>query len=425
MAEDKAAAEPIVVVRRVVAEEDGHHGGVWKIALADFMTALMAFFLIMWLVNATDEETKKAIANYFNPILLADSPTDRKGLADPREVEGPDGPHEGEAGFENRTRTPPDDARRRAATLAAQRMAALERAAYQDPYAVLAELAHLIDPTLPTRPDAPRNVQGVVGRTAADSARDPFDPSYWQTVPTRPALTLRPGEPGTVGRRAADDSVDVRARRPAGADDGASPVEPPSRTGEPATPSEAANGQGERQAIGARETRAGGATAVSADARAESGERIAALARRIARRLDAAGVDAAEVDATPEGVLVSLTDDADFSMFPVGSAVPRPALLDLMGRIADALADVDGAVIVRGHTDGRPFRSETYDNWRLSTARAHMAQYMLVRGGLDDTRITGVEGYADRRLKDPQDPFAAVNRRIEILLAPSDDGGGR
>ena len=59
-------------------------------------------------------------------------------------------------------------------------------------------------------------------------------------------------------------------------------------------------------------------------------------------------------------------------------------------------------LIVRGHTDGRPYRSGTYDNWRLSTARAHMAYYMLVRGGVDEKRFERVEGYADRSLRVPQ-----------------------
>jgi chemotaxis protein MotB len=75
-----------------------------------------------------------------------------------------------------------------------------------------------------------------------------------------------------------------------------------------------------------------------------------------------------------------------------------------------------GRVVIRGHTDARPFKSETYDNWRLSSARAQMASYMLVRGGLDEGRIERIEGYADRLPRNPADPKAAENRRIEILL---------
>jgi len=73
-------------------------------------------------------------------------------------------------------------------------------------------------------------------------------------------------------------------------------------------------------------------------------------------------------------------------------------------------------VVVRGHTDARPFRAGTSDNWRLSASRAQIAFYILVRGGLDDKRIDRVEGHADRHLKNPRQPDAPENRRIEILL---------
>jgi chemotaxis protein MotB len=82
------------------------------------------------------------------------------------------------------------------------------------------------------------------------------------------------------------------------------------------------------------------------------------------------------------------------------------------------LSDQPGSIVLRGYTDGRPFRSKTYDNWRLSTARAHIAYYMLSRGGVEKQRFERIEGYADRNLKVPDDPNAAQNRRIEILLRP-------
>ena len=124
-----------------------------------------------------------------------------------------------------------------------------------------------------------------------------------------------------------------------------------------------------------------------------------------------------KVEATDDGVVISLTDGADFAMFDIGSAIPNGKVVFILDRIADILAKRAGPIIIRGFTDGRPFRSNIYDNWRLSVERAHMAYYMLVRGGLDEKRISRIEGYADHSLKDPKDPNAAENRRIEILLA--------
>jgi len=60
---------PIIVIRRKKVVGGGHHGGAWKVAYADFVTAMMAFFLLMWLLNATTEEQRKGIAEYFSPTI--------------------------------------------------------------------------------------------------------------------------------------------------------------------------------------------------------------------------------------------------------------------------------------------------------------------------------------------------------------------
>lgn len=123
-----------------------------------------------------------------------------------------------------------------------------------------------------------------------------------------------------------------------------------------------------------------------------------------------------EVKSTSEGVLISLTDEANYAMFAVGSAEPQKKTIEVMEKLARLLQSHPGMIIIRGHTDGRPYKSGTYDNWQLSAARAQMAHYMLVRGGLDEKRIERIEGYADHRLKIANNPLAAENRRIEILV---------
>jgi chemotaxis protein MotB len=52
----------IIIIKRHSNHEEAHHGGAWKIAFADFMTAMMAFFLVLWIINATDKDTKCAIS---------------------------------------------------------------------------------------------------------------------------------------------------------------------------------------------------------------------------------------------------------------------------------------------------------------------------------------------------------------------------
>ncbi len=60
---------PIIIKRKKVISGGGHHGGAWKVAYADFVTAMMAFFLLMWLLNATTEQQRKGIADYFTPTV--------------------------------------------------------------------------------------------------------------------------------------------------------------------------------------------------------------------------------------------------------------------------------------------------------------------------------------------------------------------
>jgi chemotaxis protein MotB len=62
-------AAPIIIKRKKVVGGHGHHGGAWKVAYADFVTAMMAFFLLMWLLGATTEKQRKGIADYFNPTI--------------------------------------------------------------------------------------------------------------------------------------------------------------------------------------------------------------------------------------------------------------------------------------------------------------------------------------------------------------------
>ncbi|WP_424985702.1 OmpA/MotB family protein [Microbulbifer sp. S227A] len=62
-------AAPVIIKRKKVIAGGGHHGGAWKVAYADFVTAMMAFFMLMWLLNATTEKQRKGLADYFAPTI--------------------------------------------------------------------------------------------------------------------------------------------------------------------------------------------------------------------------------------------------------------------------------------------------------------------------------------------------------------------
>jgi len=71
---------PIIIKRIKKSAGGGHHGGAWKVAYADFVTAMMAFFLLMWLINTTSPEQKRGIADYFAPASVSASTSGSGGI---------------------------------------------------------------------------------------------------------------------------------------------------------------------------------------------------------------------------------------------------------------------------------------------------------------------------------------------------------
>src|SRR3974390_2636632 len=71
---------PIIIKRVKKVVGAGHHGGAWKVAYADFVTAMMAFFLLMWLINTTSPEQKRGIADYFAPASVSQSTSGSGGI---------------------------------------------------------------------------------------------------------------------------------------------------------------------------------------------------------------------------------------------------------------------------------------------------------------------------------------------------------
>jgi chemotaxis protein MotB len=411
--------EMIIVRRRNVFDGAAEKNGVWKIAYADFMTAMMAFFLVMWLLNATNQETRESVASYFNPIKLAESTPDRKGLNDARRVD----PGRAQEGESLRPLPEPGNSTLGGKQPSTSQPSYSEAALFRDPYAVLSAIAGTPPHSAPV--GASLDSDRDAGMKGGEAYRDPFDPIYWQMKSTGPLEKKAFGDREIGSLPFNEEFVALsegQGPRPAGGEPDATvaprnlsepikskPIDQQnaSKTAAPATAGDAKS-----------DTRAP-RSSVSAASVADGAKKLQAA---ISAALASLGAEhpVAEVRETEEGLLVNLTDDVNYGMFTVGSAEPTPGLIRAIDKITPLLSQRPGQVVVRGHTDNRPFRSAEYDNWRLSTARAHMAQYMLVRGGLDQQRIERIEGYADRRPKTPEDPSAAQNRRIEILIrAPS------
>lgn len=80
MANGENGRGPTIIIKRVKKVAGGHHGGAWKVAYADFVTAMMAFFLLLWLLNATSEAQKQGIADYFDPVSVSETTSGAGGV---------------------------------------------------------------------------------------------------------------------------------------------------------------------------------------------------------------------------------------------------------------------------------------------------------------------------------------------------------
>lgn len=265
-------APPIIVKKVTVVEGGGHHGGAWKVAYADFVTAMMAFFLLLWLLGSTSEDQRKGLADYFTPTLVKtkEQSAGSNGLLGGSSLTEVDNyPHRaGQTGTRSIT--------------------------------------------------VPRDAQGG------------------------------PKESASTARR-------MRAR---------------------------------------------------VESQLADSDRLRRLMRQV-RMVD-----------TTQGVRIDLVDDADFSMFLLGTTVLTPDAAQLIGAIADAVGPEAGQINIRGHTDSLPWKSGVEaNNWSLSAGRAEATRQALLRSGIGERRFRRIEGVADREPLIPGDPQDPRNRRISILLS--------
>ncbi len=318
--------EPTIIVRREAEDDhDAHHGGGWKVAYADFMTAMMAFFLMLWILNAADEEKLEGLARYFTPVLSYSSG------GGPDVLDG----------------------------ISLEAKAAL----------VGGSSGEADDTTLPT--------------FGQEQALAIFD-----------SRLRYEAEPDIVVEYA----------------DAPEPATIPGTIGE----------------VGPADAEITEASAAAAEAEAEEAARAEATLKRVQEEIQAGiaatagGRELSEhlrISRTEEGLEVQITDLPGGPMFELGSARIEERTQALIEIIGEAIAELPNRVIIAGHTDAVPFaRLEHYDNWDLSTERAHATRRALIGQGIDEARILRVSGFADTRPLLPDTPDAPENRRISVLL---------
>lgn len=463
----------IIIVKKKISGGDGHHGGAWKIAFADFMTAMMAFFLVLWIINASDKDTKTVIARYFNPVKLESPARAKKGVHGTTnkkneetseeenksaDLEGKKQGSKGKEPINVKDQSHKDAKAQATAPIASKSLQDKESQLFSQPYETLDRIVGgAVGDAKSGSSDktGDGDPQRLAGTLAVEAFRDPFKPigagaaeslaifdadahsESQQDIEPEKQNDKKKGKDDAALEKDKDlqDQGLGKQKKANIADEKLNEEESHSNDGKNKKSVMDSRGQtlgidgvGEKNLQGPDDKLQGlgkngldpqgnKATLGNKDANdIKAGAFESLIKKAIASVLGSGQGPQIGVTHTQEGLLISLTDKLDFSMFAIGSSIPRAELVKAMAIIGKIVKTTSGHIVLRGHTDTRPYRKGTYDNWHLSSDRAQLAYYMLTRGGTQANRFVRIEGYADRSLKDPIHPLSAVNRRLEILI---------
>jgi chemotaxis protein MotB len=310
--DSRGGDKPTVIIRKEEVVEGGHHGGAWKVAYADFVTAMMAFFLLMWLLNATTEAQRRGLADYFSPSNVLSATSSGTGK----------------------------------------------------PFG---------------------------GRTPYEQGQMASDNGATEVIPGKAAPQPNVGEDDTETSTATTQQNGSQADADASGDESSAPTRAPSDADVAAARAAAEKKSFESAASEIKQ-------AIAADpALHDLGQQLA-------------------VDMTRDGLRIQIMDADKVEMFATGSADLNDRAKQLLQKIAPVLQKLTEPISVAGYTDARPFALGERTNWELSADRANATRRFLEQSGLPGDRIESVTGNADRDLLLPDQPFAAANRRIAIVV---------
>ena len=124
-----------------------------------------------------------------------------------------------------------------------------------------------------------------------------------------------------------------------------------------------------------------------------------------------------EMTITSEGLRIELTESETGTFFQSAKAQPSASGQAILIKLAQELGKLPNKVSIEGHTDSKPFAANAdYTNWELSADRANAARRLMQQNGVGPAQVTQVRGYADQRLRKPESPEDASNRRISVIV---------
>jgi len=124
-----------------------------------------------------------------------------------------------------------------------------------------------------------------------------------------------------------------------------------------------------------------------------------------------------EITITPEGLRIELLESETGTFFELGQPEPNGNGKELLAVLAQELGKLPNHLLIEGHTDSKAYTGRReYGNWELSADRANAARRLLQHNGVRADQVSQVRGYADQVLRKPDEPLAASNRRISVIV---------
>jgi len=152
-------------------------------------------------------------------------------------------------------------------------------------------------------------------------------------------------------------------------------------------------------------------------------QRFSQLKGEIERLIEASTVmkqfqNQIKLDITQEGLRIQIVDEKNRPMFDSGSAVLKDYMKDILRSLTKVLNEVDNKLTLSGHTDATPYASGAagYSNWELSADRANASRREMMAAGMKESKVLRVVGLASSVPMKEDDQYAAVNRRIAIVV---------
>ncbi|MBY7649301.1 MAG: flagellar motor protein MotB [Candidatus Liberibacter europaeus] len=356
-----------IIVRKKVRPDNSRNFHTWKIAYADFMTALMSFFLAMWITHALDDESKIAIESYFNPFGMSNLLMFPEGIYDDVKIANNSSNNHDKnkidktiagkiASYKTRVSSPnyEKDNRNILINNTKTNTSILnhpdQRVDYKNPF--MPNITRKEEINSFPRINFSKNDSslGHVNDIILDSSKDKINASENNKIENDFHLPIDK-----------EDFFQLKREK-----------------------------------------------------------RMQYLKNAIRSKtsglVDNKILEGISFKPTTKGILISILDQENSPMFERGSSNPLNSTILVIQKIGEALSQGNEKIYIDGHTDAKPFHYSTGDNWKLSLDRAYNAYKILTKAGVNENRILKISGFSNHNLKNLSDPMNASNRRIEILL---------